>query len=313
MESGFQNTTTQDSDLTPKSKSSKPSYLIILTVLLLLIPTILLLVNYVNRDGQIVAEVNGEKITREELYQAMLAKNGKDILDHIILKRLVMQEGKKQGIVVSEDEITAEVNLLIDESFYGMKEMFQQALRDYDLTEEKVREDLMVELLLRKIAENQIDITEEDAKEYFAANIAHFNEPEQIEARHILVDTREKAEEVIQQLQNSKDFAELAKEYSKDTYSAMRGGNLGYFERGKMVPEFDEVAFNLEKGQRSDIVQTMFGFHIIEVLDRRKAREVTYEEVRDKVRERMTKELLSQKMSEQIDLLWESANIEYRL
>ncbi len=292
---------------------SRNSVLVILAVVLLFTVTVLLLVNRNNRQDEIVAEVNGEKITREELYQAMLLKEGKNTLDHIILKRLVLQEGAKQGIAVSEDEVTEEIKRIIEDNFFGMEEMFQMALRDYGFTEERVREDLMIELLLRKIAEKQINITDEEAKEYFATNRAFFDEPEQIEARHILVDTREKAQEIMAQLQAGQDFAELAAEFSKDTYSAMQGGKLGYFQRGRMVPEFDEVAFNLPAGGRSDIVETMYGFHIIEVLERQEARNVTYEEVAKEVRERMTDELLSQKMNELIESLFASASIEYHI
>lgn len=307
--------TQPQADLIPKFdlKEKIRKYYAIVLIVLLLIPAILLLLNYVDGNSQVVAEVNGEKITREELYQAMLLKTGRETLDHIILKRLVAQEAKKQGIVVSEDEVTAEVDLLIAESFNGMKEMFLMALEDYGLTEERVREDLTIELLLRKLAEKQIDITDADAREYFNANRASFDQPEEVEARHILVETREIAQEVMQQLQNGKDFAELAGEYSKDTYSAMQGGSLGYFQRGMMVSEFDEVAFSLAKGGRSDIVQTMHGYHIVEVLDRREARQVTYEEVEGQVRERMSQELLSQKMNGLMETLWEGAKVDYRI
>ena len=133
---------------------------------------------------------------------------------------------------------------------------FYQALEQYGITEDALRDDLKIELLLRKIVRDQITVTEEDTREYFIENQYLFNTPEQVEARHILVETRDEAEEIIQLLDEGQDFSELAKEHSIDTVSAQQGGNLGFFQRGEMVAEFEEVAFNLAVGSRSGPVET---------------------------------------------------------
>jgi foldase protein PrsA len=86
---------------------------------------------------------------------------------------------------------------------------------------------------------------------------------------------RSRPKELIQLLDSGSDFAELARENSIDTASGAQGGNLGFFQRGDMVPEFEDIAFNLALNQRSDVVESQFGFHIIEVLDRNDAREVS--------------------------------------
>ncbi len=296
-----------------KDKRFKSSHVLVGIIVLLLIGAAIVLLNSVSQEGEVVATVNGEEITKDELYEAMLTTGGRDILDRLIMNQLVIQEAKKQGIVVSEAEVTEEIQKVIDESFNGMAEFFHQTLSEYGVTEETVREELRTELFLRKIAESELDITEEDEREFFAANQAAFNIHEQVEARHILLDNMEEAENVIQMLEEGKDFGELAGEYSTDQSSAIQGGYLGLFERGRMVPEFEEVAFSLEKGQRSGVVESQFGYHIIEVLDREEAREVTFEEVRDMVNERMTMQLLSNKMGELMYSLRQSAEVEYHI
>ncbi len=296
-----------------KDKRFKSSYVLVIIIVLLIIGAAVVLLNSSSKPGEAVATVNGEEITRDALYEAMLTTGGRDVLDRLIMNQLVIQEAKKQGIVVSEAEVTEEIQKVIDESFNGMVEFFHQTLSEYGVTEEIVREELRTELFLRKIAESELDITEEDEREYFAANQTAFNIVEQVEARHILLDNMEEAENVIQMLEEGKDFGELAGEYSTDQSSAIQGGYLGFFERGRMVPEFEEVAFSLGKGERSAVVESQFGYHIIEVLDREEAREVTFEEVRDTVNERMTLQLLSNKMGDLMHSLRQSAEVEYHI
>lgn len=291
-------------------KRFKTSYVFIFVGVLVIIGVLLL---YMNKGDQIVASVNGEGIGKEELYQAMMEGNGREILDQLILERLVMQEGEELGIAVSEAEIDTELNRVVEESFGGDMEQFRQALLNYGISEENVRERIRIEQILKKIAEGRLEITDEDIEAYFTANKNAFGTPEQIEARHILLTTREEAEAMMLRLDGGGDFAELAKEYSQDTASAEQGGALGFFTRGKMVPEFDEAAFKLAPGQRSGIVETSFGFHIIEVLNRQEAKEVTFTEVSDAVRERMTEELLPPKMSEIIDTIRREADVVYNI
>ena len=145
------------------------------------------------------------------------------------------------------------------------------------------------------------------------SNQDSYNISEQVEARHILLETKEQAEELIELLNSGSDFAELAKEHSLDTGSGQQGGNLGFFKRGDMVPEFENIAFTIPLNQHSDAVESQFGFHIIEVLDRKDSTEVSYDEVQEKVKEDMSEKLVSDKMSEIINLLWEAAEVDYKI
>jgi foldase protein PrsA len=243
----------------------------------------------------------------------MLTEGGRQVLDRLITNLLILQEGKRLGITVTDEEIDARIQNLINANFYGMADSFYQALEQYGLTEESLKKDIKTELILRKIAGEQISISDEEARAYFKANQQNYNIPEQVEARHILVDTREEAEEILELLKSGRDFAELAGEYSKDTLSAEQGGNLGFFQRGEMVPEFEEAAFSLPVNQVSDPIETTYGFHIIEVLGRKAPKEVAFEEVEEKVREVLLEEQTMEQMNKQVNLLREQASIEYKL
>ena len=104
-----------------------------------------------------------------------------------------------------------------------------------------------------------------------------------MQARHILVDTKEKAEEIIGKIKAGGDFAALAKENSKDPGSKEDGGMLGFFGRNQMVPEFEKAAFELKKGEISAPVQSQFGWHVIKVEDRREKKPPSYEAVKDRL------------------------------
>ena len=294
-------------------KNFRPAvYIIVLFIVLVSAAAVLLFYYGNNNNSEVLATVNGEEITRNELYDAMFTNGGKEILERLITNRLILQEAKKLKISVSEEDIDTEIGKVIKENFYGAEDYFYQALEQYGITEDALRDDLKIELLLRKIVRDQITVTEEDTREYFIENQYLFNTPEQVEARHILVETRDEAEEIIQLLDEGQDFSELAKEHSIDTVSAQQGGNLGFFQRGEMVAEFEEVAFNLAVGSRSGPVETTHGFHIIEVLNRREAHEATFDEVKEAAEEKLLEKLVYEKMEEQINRLREEADIKYQ-
>lgn len=294
-------------------KNFRPAvYIIVLFIVLVSAAAVLLFYYGNNNNSEVLATVNGEEITRNELYDAMFTNGGKEILERLITNRLILQEAKKLKISVSEEDIDTEIGKVIKENFYGAEDYFYQALEQYGITEDALRDDLKIELLLRKIVRDQITVTEEDTREYFIENQYLFNTPEQVEARHILVETRDEAEEIIQLLDEGQNFSELAKEHSIDTVSAQQGGNLGFFQRGEMVAEFEEVAFNLAVGSRSGPVETTHGFHIIEVLNRREAHEATFDEVKEAAEEKLLEKLVYEKMEEQINRLREEADIKYQ-
>ncbi|WP_159953282.1 peptidylprolyl isomerase [Rhizobium sp. 18065] len=133
---------------------------------------------------------------------------------------------------------------------------------------------------------NVVDaVTEDEVKARYEKEIAALPKQDEIRARHILVKTEEEAKAIIADLDAGKDFIELAKEKSTDPNKS-EGGDLGYFVKGRMVPEFEEAAFGMEKGSYSKTpVKTQFGFHVIKLEDKREAAPPKYEEVAQQVRQ----------------------------
>ena len=138
---------------------------------------------------------------------------------------------------------------------------------------------------------NRVQIPETQLKEHYDKNAQRYSKAEQVHARHILLKTegkdeaavKKQAEELVAKLRAGGDFAALAKEYSEDPGSKENGGDLGFFERGRMVPEFDETAFSLPVNQISDPVKTMYGYHIIQVQEKQPAYKLDYALVKDQI------------------------------
>lgn len=128
-------------------------------------------------------------------------------------------------------------------------------------------------------------ITPEEVKARYEKEIAAITPEDEVHARHILVKTEEEAKAIIAELDAGKDFIEIAKEKSTDPNKS-EGGDLGYFAKGRMVPEFEEAAFALEKGAYSKVpVKTQFGFHVIKVEDKRKQQPPALDQVEPQVRQ----------------------------
>lgn len=128
-------------------------------------------------------------------------------------------------------------------------------------------------------------VTDDEVKARYDKEVAALPKQEEVHARHILVKTEDEAKDVIKQLDAGKDFAELAKEKSTDPNKA-DGGDLGYFTKGRMVKEFEDAAFTLDKGTYSKTpVKTDFGYHVIKVEDKRDAPPPAYDQVKDQVRQ----------------------------
>lgn len=289
------------------------TYFIVAAVLLVVAIGALIAV-LLGQGDPAVATVNGEKIAKSELYEAMYNQVGKSVLDDLITRRLIAQEAKKLGLTVTEADIDEEIQRIIDENFMGMEDQFEQLLEQYGLTMESVRNDARVNLNLmaRKIAETQLEISDEELKEYFADNQEKFNIPAEVKARHILVKTEEEALEVIDLLNGGADFAELAKERSEDPGSKDQGGELGFFKPGEMQQEFEDAAFSMEIGEISEPVESWYGFHVIEVLEKKSGREVTFDEVKDQVYEEMAEEKIYKLIQDLIGRLRAEANIVYK-
>jgi peptidyl-prolyl cis-trans isomerase C len=143
------------------------------------------------------------------------------------------------------------------------------------------RNKLLMELLLQQ--EGKAALTDKAIKAVYDDAVKQMSTDQEVRARHILVPTEKEAQAILDELKRGTDFAELARQKSKDPGAAAEGGDLGYFTKDQMVPEFSEVAFKLNKGELSDPIKTQFGWHIIRVEDKRSKRPPDFADVKDQV------------------------------
>jgi foldase protein PrsA len=260
-------------------KQNKKSVLIIFVLIVMIV--VLLSIGLKKDDA--IAKFNGEAITKEELYDEMVELYGPATVDQLIADKILESEAKKQKINITDSEIKKEVDVFKES--YGGDEEFNLALESNNTTLDMLKKDIEDYLVMRKLIEPQIEITEEEMKTFFEENKDSFGEAEQIKASHILVADEKTANEVKLMLTNGSDFAKLAKEYSTDEGSKELGGALDYFPKGTMVPEFEDVAFTLAVDQISEPVKTEYGYHIIKVEDKLAEKVANYDESKEQIKD----------------------------
>lgn len=209
--------------------------------------------NYQKQIVQVEAffEQEGLDLDSEE-GQERLAQARRQVLEQMIDQELIRQEAVLMGIAISDQELESKIQEIVEQS--GGQEDFQQSLRDIGTSYDDFRQMLLDQLLSEAV--------------FGAVTVSIPSVAEQVRARHVLLSTREGAEEVLARLQVGEDFAFLAREYSEDVSSREVGGDMGFFPKGVMPPEVEGAAFSMEVGETSDIIQSQFGFHIVQVLER---------------------------------------------
>jgi len=251
---------------------------------------------YFFATGEVAAKVNGEKIMKEDVVREYLKVPLEyrqvipiqSILDGMVIETLLIQEAKKEGVKVSNEEVEVQFREMLGS--YGVSE--EELLLDLDetgttLEEFKItfRKRLIINKLLEGSAFEGIEVTNKEVRDYYDENSEQFGTPEKRKAAHILVETEEEAKSLKNKALGGVDFAELARENSIGP-SAPNGGDLGWFGRGQMVKPFEDAAFAIEKiNQVSDVVETQFGFHIIKLTGIERSTTNSFENVEDDIRE----------------------------
>lgn len=220
------------------------------------------------QEGKVIAEVNGSSITTGDFdhevknlpdYLKAMADtpNGrKEMLETMVVRELIMADAKKNGI---------DKDPKIEERLADLKKR------------------LIVELYLNKKLEAASQMSDADLKAFYEQNKERFKTGEQIKASHILVKTEKEAQDVLNQLKSGAKFEDVAKKSSVDS-SAAKGGDLGWFGAGNMVPAFEKAAMALKEGETSGIVKSDFGFHIIKLTGKRPAGIRPFEEVKEQIK-----------------------------
>lgn len=247
-----------------------------------------------------VASVNGSNISKDELYNELVSLGGESTLNSMITMKLIDQEATKANVSVTEQDVNAEIETL--KAQYGGEEGLNTALSQSGMTMDSLKKNTEVQVKIRKILEPQTTVKDEDISAYYEENKATFATPEQVRASHILVKTKEEADDIKKQLDEGADFATLAKEKSTDTGSAANGGDLGFFGEGEMVEAFEKAAFSMKIDEISDPIKSDFGYHIIKKTDHKEATNPTEEDKKEDIRnilvEQQVGELSTNWMSE---------------
>lgn len=174
---------------------------------------------------------------------------------------------------------------------------------------------------LQKEVLSKVTVSDKEAKSYYDKNIELFKAPEQVKARHILIQVpkeaseedkkklKEKAEELLKKVQAGEDFAKLAEANSDDPGTKAKGGDLGFFSKGAMVPAFEQAAFALKPGEVSGVVESDFGYHIIKVDEKKEAVVEPYDTVKDKVRQQALREKQEARVTEYVEKALKDAKV----
>lgn len=281
-----------------------------------------------------IGQVNGTYITSEEFerqvekqltriqqayntdftqpgHEAQLINLRKQTIEQLLRNEMLLQQAIELGIEIKDEVIQLEIEQI--KSNYSSEETFQQVLKSVDYTLEELRHDILLQKSYEQISDmlsKEFELTEEAMQQYYQDNLQRFSEDEQVRASHILVDTEEEAKTVLDELNNGGDFAQLAQDHSTCPSSA-RGGDLGSFGRGQMVPEFEEAAFSMEVDEISEAVQTQFGWHIIKLTGKQDAVVYSFDDVKDEIVSLLEEKAKNEAAIKYLEEKWSESKVEY--
>ncbi len=305
---------------------------------LLVVPLILALAVFpasaqtINPDAVLV-KVNGEDIRQKDIDftmqyfvipqytaqnpgQTMPAEQRtqvtQSLLDQTITEVLILQKGREANITQNEQVLATQ--------FESLKA--QRTDIPPDELKEFLHQKLLVQTIIQQLVALRITVADDDVRALYDQKKDALDEPEKVRASHILISlpadaaesdkfaARENISAISAKAQAGEDFAELAKQYSQCP-SNQKGGDLGFFPRGVMVPAFENAVFTLAEGALSDIVETPFGFHLIKVTGKTAERKVTYDEVKDRLRQDLLNQKSNSEAQKWISKLRTDADIQF--
>ena len=223
--------------------------------------------------ARVLAQVNGKAITEEDVTRFIMAmgRNGQAY-------------NNPQGRAAVLEQLIAQRLFLLDaqRNLYEREQAFKDQLA-------AVKEQLLMEYAISKCVES-VRVTEEEVRAYYDSHKEEMTEGETVNASHILVDSEEKATELLAAINAGEISFEDAARDNSSCPSSAQGGNLGDFGRGQMVPEFDTACFEMEEGEVRGPVKTQFGYHLIRLNKKNAAEALSYNDVRAQLYEQLTRE-----------------------
>ncbi|HPK87251.1 MAG TPA: SurA N-terminal domain-containing protein [Atribacterota bacterium] len=279
--------------------------------------------------GNLIAEVNGTGISYQQWQKAftsfvsrydsqtlsaisdeLLASLKNNITEQLVNSTLLYQYAEKQNINVTAADLDREVEEI--KSSFSSEQEFNDALRKNNLTLNQLKDNLKRQIRIDKAVQNEYDkinISDEEIVQYYEENKSAFFQPEKRQISHILVEDEEEAELLRNQLNDGLiEFEQTAKDKSICP-SAEQGGDLGYIMRGQMVPEFEEVAFSLEKGELSNVVKTEYGYHILQCGDIQEEKQLTLDEAQNSIKSILAYQKQNESIQSLLAQLKENADI----
>jgi len=224
-------------------------------------------------ENKVLAVVNGKKITDKTVEEFM-----RNLPQQMAMQ--VRKDGNKKAVI---NEIINSELLYADaiDNRYDEEDEFLERL-------DKKEEELLKQYAIFKLYKTFPPVDDGEVETYYKENRMNFFADEQVRASHILVKEEEQAKKILEEIRQGLAFEQAAMKYSTCP-SKQRGGDLGFFDKGKMVKEFEEAAFSMEKGEISEPVKTQFGYHIIKVTDKKEAGVIPFEDIKDTLKRELLK------------------------
>ena len=258
----------------------------------------------------------------EELIK-MLEDVREKILKQLIEDRLIFSEAKKLNITVEEKEVDAKIDEMKNK--VGSEADLESMLNEQNLTLNELRARYKEKIMIRKLIDQKVGakiiITPLEVKNYYNNNKDNFMQPEEIRLRAILIKTKgekgadaealQLTRDILKRIKEGCDFEGLAKEYSQDP-RASEGGLMGYVKKGYMLPQIEDIVFNLKEGEVSRIIQSPLGYHIFKVEEKKTRRVRELPEVRQDIEEYLYREKANERLRGWIDSLAKDAYIEFK-
>jgi len=248
------------------------------------------------------------------------------IMPQLVSIEIAKAYAKEHDITVSDEEVDQEIAKIKEQvgdqarssgQDLSNQEAYEQALKQNNITEEELRDDIRENLPVQKVQEKvagNAEPSEKEIQKFYEKNKeAQFTTPEQRCVKHILFnkDQKQKAEDVKKQLEDGGDFAKLAKEYSQDPGSAAQGGDLGCLGKGETVPSFEKAAFGAKQGEIVGPVKTQFGYHILKVTDVKPKQTRSLQEVESQIRSQLATEKQTEVFSKWVEEQKKKRDVKY--
>jgi peptidyl-prolyl cis-trans isomerase C len=285
----------------------------------------------------VVAKVNGAPIPKDELLKTAeqvhnqmpglpaTADFYRRVLDNLVSRELLLQEAKAAGITVTDDEINKQIAEL--KGRFPSPEKFQEELKKEKMTEaeltQRARDAFVVQKLVETKVVNDVKVSDQEIKTFYDKNQEQMKRPERAHVRHILIKVdkgatadakqkaKAKADDLLAKAKGGADFAKLAAESSDDPGSKQRGGDLSWVARGQTVPPFEAAAFALKKpNDFSPVVETEYGYHVIQLIAHEDAGVVPFAEVKDRIAEFLKQQQQQAKYQDHVKALKAKGKVE---